>query len=197
MDFVEKVKGFLLEPSNTFDVSKEDTLFEVLKYYFILELINFVLKTLILIFFGKIIVSMMGKFWIIPSNAGIGETIMSSARYLVYAIPTIFIGGTIFHIGVYISGGKKGTNQTTKALAYSSTPSLLFGWIPTPLLTPLLFGWIPVMNIITVMWSLGLYIIGIRELQEISTERALLAVVMPLMLLYLVYWKLWSITHTI
>jgi hypothetical protein len=193
MDFVEKVKGFLLEPSNTFDVSKEDTLFEALKYYFILVLINSVLKTLILIFFGKIIVSMMGKFWIIPSNAGIGETIMSSARYLVYAIPTIFIGGIILHIGVYISGGKKGANQTTKALAYSSTPSL-FGWIPTPLL----FGWIPVINIITVMWSLGLYIIGIREFQEISTERALLAVVIPLILLYLVYWTLLStVAHAI
>ena len=33
MDFYEKVKGFILEPSKTFDATKEDTLEDALKYY--------------------------------------------------------------------------------------------------------------------------------------------------------------------
>ncbi len=75
-------------------------------------------------------------------------------------------------LSVHIAGGKKGLNQTIKALVYSSTPALLFGWIP-------------VISFIPGMWSLILNIIGIREFQEISTERALLAVVIPFILLLL------------
>jgi hypothetical protein len=36
MDFVEKIKGFLLEPSNTFDALKEETLEGAIKYYIVL-----------------------------------------------------------------------------------------------------------------------------------------------------------------
>jgi hypothetical protein len=33
MDFIEKVKGFLLKPSKTFDALKEEPLEEAVKYY--------------------------------------------------------------------------------------------------------------------------------------------------------------------
>jgi hypothetical protein len=172
MDFLDKAKGFLFEPSKAFYNSREDSLIGVLKYYLILVLIYSFLETLTRIFFGEMIGLIMGKYAMISGDAGLKQIIMKSIYYVVYAIPGVFISGAILHIGVFIAGGKNGSNQTTKALVYSSTPSLLLGWIP-------------VINIIAGMWSLGLYIMGVREFQEISTERALLAVMMPLILILL------------
>jgi len=170
MDFVDKVKGFLLEPSNSLHNSREDSLIGVLKYYLILVLISSVLEALIRIFFGELIVSMMGQYAMISGGTGMKDIIIDSTYYIIYAIPGIFIIGAFLHFGVYIAGGKKGLNQTIKALVYTSTPSLLLGWIP-------------IINIIAGMWSLVLNIIGIREFHEISTERAILAVLLPLALL--------------
>ena len=172
MDFIEKVKGFLLEPSRTFHYSREDSLVNALKYYLILFLFYSVLEILVRIFFGEMIVSLMGKYVMISGDVGIKEIIMNSISDVVYAIPGLFIIGAFLHIGVYMSGGKKGLNQTIKALVYSSTPSLLFGWIP-------------VINVIAGSWSLILNIMGIREFQEISTVRALMAMVVPFILLLL------------
>jgi hypothetical protein len=38
MDFIEKIKGFLLEPSKTFDALKEEPLEEVFKYYAVISI---------------------------------------------------------------------------------------------------------------------------------------------------------------
>ncbi|WP_245618846.1 YIP1 family protein [Methanogenium cariaci] len=64
---------------------------------------------------------------------------------------------------VYIAGGREGITETWKAVIYASTPSLLLGWIP-------------VVGFVMWAWSLVLIIIGIRELQEMTTTRAVLAV---------------------
>jgi hypothetical protein len=50
---------------------------------------------------------------------------------------------------------------------YGSTPGLLFGWIP-------------IIGMIASIWSLVLEVLGIRQLHEITTGKAILAVVMML-----------------
>lgn len=82
----------------------------------------------------------------------------------------VFIIGAIYHIGVYIVGGKKGIEQTIKALMYGQTPGLLLGWIP-------------IIGIIAGIWSFVLYILGIRQLQEITTGKAILAVLIPIIII--------------
>ena len=67
------------------------------------------------------------------------------------------------HIWVWLLGGREGITETWKAVIYASTPSLLFGWIP-------------VVGFVMWVWSLVLTIIGIRELQQMTTTRAVLAV---------------------
>jgi hypothetical protein len=74
----------------------------------------------------------------------------------------ILVGSGWMHIWVYICGGRKGVGQTIKAMAYGSTPSLVLGWIPF-------------IGIIFSIWSIVVSIIGIRQLHEISTGRAVLA----------------------
>jgi hypothetical protein len=97
----------------------------------------------------------------------------------------VLVAGFIFtlifaawvHLWVYLLGGRKGIMETVKAIIYSHTPRLLFGWIP-------------VLGFIFVLWSLILTIIGIRELQELSTMKAILitgiAVLIPLMIVILI-----------
>lgn len=172
MDFIDKVKGFLFEPSDTLSNSREDPLNEALKYYITLVIIYSVLNALIQIFFGEIISPIMGNYSII-SGAEVKKTIFMSIYHVLYAIPGLFISAVFLDICVSIAGGKKGLNQTIKALVYTSTPSLLFGWIP-------------VINVLAVIWSLVLNIIGIREFHEISIKRAFAAVVIPIVSILLI-----------
>ena len=85
----------------------------------------------------------------------------------------ILIGGLIAilgislltHIWVYILGGKKEVGQTIKSMAYGSTPLLLLGWVPF-------------LGVAFVIWSMVVSIIGIRQLHEVSMERAVAAFIL-------------------
>ena len=116
-------------------------------------------------FAGSLFGSMMGSGnlgMMIGAGAGIGAAITFFVVFMIMAVAGAFIGGAILHIFVYIAGGRKGMTQTIKAGMYGSTASLLFGWLPF-------------INIIAAIWSLVTEIIGIRQLHEITTGRAILA----------------------
>ena len=77
---------------------------------------------------------------------------------------------------MYVFGGRNGYRETLKALAFGDTPALLLGWIP-------------MIGILAGIWALVLSVLGVRELQGISTGRALgavlVAVIIPLLILVL------------
>lgn len=79
----------------------------------------------------------------------------------------VFIGGLWVHMWVYAVGGREGVGQTMKAMAYGSTPALLLGWIP-------------IINLIAVMWSMAISIMGMKELHKISVGRVFLAYILSL-----------------
>jgi hypothetical protein len=85
------------------------------------------------------------------------------------AFAGLFIGGSWTHLFVRAFGGRKGYGNTIKAFAYGNTPLLLFGWIP---FVGMLFPF----------WAWVLNIIGIRQLHEISTGRAIGAVLLSILL---------------
>ncbi|HLB71654.1 MAG: YIP1 family protein [Candidatus Methanoperedens sp.] len=168
MDFIEKVKGFLLEPSKTFDALKEESLEEATKYYAVLAAVYSALLALLLTFAGNLIGPMMGfgnMGMIKGAGAGIGSAIIIFVVFMIILIAGAFIGGAITHIFVYIVGGRRGIAQTIKAGMYGSTPSLLFGWIP-------------VIEFIAMIWSLVAEIIGIRQLHELTTGKAISVVIL-------------------
>jgi hypothetical protein len=173
MDFIEKVKGFLLEPSKTFDALKEEPLEEALKYYAVIAAIYSALLALLLAFAGNLVGTMMGFGNMgvkIGAGTGIGAAITFFVMYVIIRIVGVFIGGAILHIFVYIVGGRRGIAQTIKAGMYGSTPSLLFGWLP-------------VINFLAIIWSLVAQIIGIRQLHELTTGKAILVVILPILLI--------------
>jgi hypothetical protein len=80
---------------------------------------------------------------------------------LVVGIIGAFIGGLWTHIWVYLVGGRKGVAQTIKAVMYGATPSFLLAFLP---------------------WAVIVQVIGIRQLQELSTGRAILAVIFAIII---------------
>ena len=174
MDFAEKVKGFLTDPSKTFDALKEETLNEAIKYYAIIAVVYSAIFALLMAFAGTLFGSMMGfrnMGMLMGAGAGIGGAITFFVMFMFFAIIGAFISGAILHIFVYILGGKRGLEQTIKAVMYGSTPGLLFGWIPF-------------LGIIAAIWSLVLEILGIRQLQELTTGKAVLVVLIPVIIAF-------------
>lgn len=173
MDFSEKVKGFLLEPSKTFDATKGENLNEAIKYYAVIAAIYSAIFAILLAFVGTLFGSMMGGRnlgMLMGAGAGAGAAIIFFVLFMILAIIGAFISGAILHIFVYIVGGRKGISQTIKAVMYGSTPGLLLGWIP-------------IIGFIAGIWSLVLEILGIRQLQELTTGRAILAVLIPIIII--------------
>jgi hypothetical protein len=166
-----KVQGFLFKPVETFQKSRDDEPVHVFTYFLALLLFDVILTTL-LTFLG------VGN----KMYAGITPGIGSPAAFFV----VIFVAGFIFtllgsawvHLWVWVVGGRKGIMQTVKAVMYGMTPNLLLGWIP-------------LVGVIFFIWTLILEVLGIRELHEISTIKAVIvlaiAIIIPLILLIIAF----------
>ena len=160
---IAKVKGFLLSPVETFQQSRNDEPGVVFTYFAALLL------------FHAILVALIATFGIekMPTYPGIPVGIAVPVIVFLMALAGGFILTLIFaawlHLWVYLLGGRKGIMQTFKAIIYGHTPRLLLGWIPF-------------IGFIFMLWSLVLGVLGIRELQEISTGKAILAVVIAIII---------------
>jgi hypothetical protein len=177
MDFIEKVKGFILEPIETFQKVKDEETGEALRFFIIWLLIVSALSAIFFSIIGITILSTMPQteeLAMLDSFIGVGGGIIIAifmfVFMVIFGVITIFIGAGIIHLGVLIVGGKNGYHQTLKSLIYGGTPSYLFGWIPF-------------IGTIGSIWSLILAIFGIKELQEISTGKAIIAVLLPFIIL--------------
>jgi hypothetical protein len=160
---VAKAKGFLLAPVETFRQSKADEPSAVFTYFGVLLFINAIFSAIVAMFVS----------WMIPGLSAMAAGI----PFPVIAFLMVFFGGFIItllfavwlHLWVYLLGGRRGIMQTVYAILYGSTPRLLMGWIP-------------LVSILFVLWSFILWILGVRELQEMSTGRAVAAVVIAVLI---------------
>jgi len=162
---IERLKGFLLDPVETFRKIRNDDSRVLLVYFGALFLLNAILSVLIGLFFG------VGNM-LLPSGMSLGSTAWLTGFFIImiYSVIFILLLSVWIHLWVYLFGGRKGIMQTFKAILYGDTPNLLLGWIPF-------------IGIIFTLWSLVLGVMGIRELQEISTRNAVLAVTIAIITL--------------
>jgi len=172
LNFWGKTRGFLGVPSNTFDDVGHEALGSALKYFAIWAAIYAILQTIVFYTSGG-----GGVFQMLWDLIGFGNAVLYPfPPVLVGLLPvfgafvSLFISGSWAHLFVRAFGGRKGYGNTIKAFAYGNTPVFLFGWIP---FVGGLF-WI---------WALVLNIIGIRQLHEISTGRAIGAVLLSIVAL--------------
>lgn len=179
--FGEKIKGFLVKPVETYQAHKDENLGAAYKYYVVLLVFFSILYGIVAIVLDMDLFSttiatlsqMPGMEWA-TSLAAFGAFAVSFDIFMVYllfifSLFWIFVSGLLLHCFVLMFDGGKGHSQTIKALMYSYTPYLLLGWIPY-------------VNIIVAIWSFVLLILGVRELQEMSTGKAVAVVLLPLIL---------------
>jgi hypothetical protein len=171
---IEKIKGFLLSPVETFRKSRGDTAVPVIAYFIVL-----------LVFYGLLsaVISAAGIMKnpipsVMKMGLGVADPVVVFITVFFSVIIAwlflILIWGLWLHIFVYIAGGRKDIMQTEKAAIYGSTPFLLLGWIPV---IGLVIGGI---------WAIILTILGLRELQEITTGKAILAYVLALVIIFVI-----------
>jgi hypothetical protein len=169
---VEKVKGFLMKPVETFQQSRTDEPGAILTYFTVLLLIN-------AIFSALVSVMTIGKMTTFPGmDLGIPLPVLEFFAVFVAGLILTPIFAAWVHLWVYLFGGRKGIMQTLKVAVYGQTPRLLLGWIPF-------------IGFIFTLWSLFLFVLGIRELQELSPMKAVLvvaiAVLIPVILIIMAF----------
>jgi len=171
-----RAKGMLLDPTVTYQSLRDEVLGEALKYYAALLIVPAVLSALYYILFVVVMdIALPVVYGIDTTSAsllsGVGIGVLVGIVIYIGGFISLFIKGVVFHIlGVYIVGGRKGIKETIKALAYASTPALLLCWIP-------------LINLLAAIWSTILFILGVRELHKFSTSRAVLAIIIPVIII--------------
>ena len=160
---VTRVKGFLLKPVETFQLFKNDEPGVVFSYFAALLLLHAILSAIIAVIGLEKMPMYTGMTW------GLAVPVIVFLMALASGFIITLIFAAWLHLWVYLLGGRKGIMQTFKAIIYGHTPRLLLGWIPF-------------IGFIFVLWSLALGILGIRELQEMSTGKAILAVAIAVMI---------------
>jgi len=170
LSFGEKVKGFLGAPSNTFNNVEAEALGSALKYFTIWVVIYAILRTIVFYTLERRVFQILWNLFELSDAAVYRfDPVAFALLAVVGAFASLFIGGLWTHLFVRAFGGRKGYRNTIKAFAYGNTPLFLFGWIPfVGMLFPL--------------WAWVLNIIGIRQLHEISTGRAIGAVLLSILL---------------
>lgn len=168
--FGEKIKSFLVSPVETFQKVKDEDLGMVLKYFIVLAVIFSILYAIIETALATTVSWLMPlKMPFVKGLTGELSVVALFVISLFLLVIGLFLGAAIIHVFIYLLGGKRGFVQTVKAIGYGMTPTLILGWIP-------------VVGRIVGIWSLVVEILGIRELQDMSTGKAALAVILPLVI---------------
>jgi len=183
-DVTEKVKGFLLKPSETFQATRKESLGTAFQYYTFLLIIFSVLYAIVSVavgvaFFNDYVnqIAATGLLGSIGANIlqAFGAFVATLSLFMSYFLFLIllfgvFLDGFFYHVFVVLFGGTKGVVQTIKTVMYASTPFFILGWIPY-------------VSIIGAVWAWILLIIGIKENHEMVLGHAILVVVIPLVLM--------------
>ena len=170
---IQKIKGFLLKPVETFQKSRGDDVVPVIAYFVFLLIVNGILWALVMA--SRV---MMHPLLTIarydPGTEPVLVFIIVLILVIVLQLFFILIFGLWLHLFADITGARKGIVQTEKAVIFGSTPLLLLGWIPV------------IGTIIGGIWSIILTIIGLRELHGITTGKAILAFVLSLAIIMII-----------
>jgi hypothetical protein len=185
---VEKAKGFLLAPTKTFQETRTESLGDAFRYYVVLLVIFTILYAIVSVAVGMVMytdslnqLTATGMFGsdlaeLLENFSGFIIALQIFFVYLLFLVLLIgvFLDALFYHVFVILFGGEKGFVQTIKTMMYAATP-----WF--------LLGWIPYISIIGGIWALILFILGIKENQEMTLGRAILAVLVPIVLILILF----------
>lgn len=160
---IEKAKGILLSPVETFQASRAEGTDAAAPYLIVLLLVHAIMTAIV----SLIGISVIGMFAHMMPRFAMPVVIFFGA--LIGGAVLTILFSLWLHLWVYLLGGRKGLLETAKAVIYGLTPAMLLGWIPF-------------VGFLFCLWSVVLQIIGVRELQEMSSGKALAALVIAVMI---------------
>ena len=166
----------MLIPTETFRAARPDTLGEGLKYGLVWLVIFGLLAAIIFTAIWAMMSAWLGAISpvALPAAPGIGLAGLIFIMVIAFGLISFIIGGAWQHLWVRVCGGMKGYTQTVKAIVYGATPGFVLGWIPF-------------VGIIGAIWSIVVTILGLRELHEISTGRAVAAYLLSVAIIGVIY----------
>ncbi len=182
-EFVKNVQGFLMSPVEAFKQVGSKSLGVAYQHYAVLLIIFTVLYGIVTLAVGAFMfngyvqqlsmVPLIGKV-LSAQLAKFGTFVMVSQLFYVYMVFMallfgVFLVGFLLHVFVILMDGKKGVKETLKTTMFAATPGLLLGWIPFVCI----IGWV---------WSFVLLILGFRDNNGLSFEKAVLVAVIPVVL---------------
>lgn len=153
---ISRAKGILAAPDETFREARADDQNLIAAYIAAIVFVNTILS------YAAAMAGFLPPGWE-TSSPGIPMMLISLIIMPIFGIIGFLIASLWLHLWVYVCGGRKPHARTFIATAYSSTPVMLLGWIP-------------VIGPVFALWMLVLLVLGLRECQEMSTQRAILAV---------------------
>ena len=165
-----KVKSFLLSPTKAFKAEEATGLGESFKYALIgLTFLGFLTG---LVYMALPMAAM--------PFVGPALFVVMLVMVVIFGFIGILIGGAWLHLWAYLFGARKGFTQTLKTVIYARTPTYYLGWIPF-------------FSIIAGVWEIILSVIGLKQLQNLSTGKAigavLISVIIPLIIVGLIFLK--------
>ncbi len=164
VELVKRAGGILFRPGRTFAGLRQEGLLRAAVYLLGLLLVD----SLILLVAGLLL-----RPFLLGRYAGEHQWLSWLAIILMVPVTVgfgfcaVLASGLMLHLTVLVFGGRQGLAQTLKAAIYGGTPAILSLWLP------------PLMPF-TYLWTLVLTVIGLRRLQDMPAWRAILAVVLPL-----------------
>ena len=170
---IQKIKAFMFEPAKAFKKEEKTHLREAFIWVAVLGIPYAVLAGIFSTLLANIVI---GDFSFFPANPLFNTLVpMIMAMAMAYAGVLVgpFIGALFVHLGVLMMGGKKGFKQTYKATLFAHTPVLALGWIP-------------VIGTFFSLWTFIMNIIGVRTYHKLTTRKAIIAVILPALLITLI-----------
>lgn len=179
----KKIGMSITHPSELFEKTKGERIGSALKYLMITLIAPFVVVSLMTMLFVNLFFSAVGNFiegmggatvsWISGADATMSVLLVLMLGLILFiGFPiTSFISAGILHLFVKLYKGNGSFKETFGASVYSSTPQTLF------------FFLFPVASI----WSSILLIFGISIRHNLSKGKALLAVLTPAILLFILW----------
>jgi hypothetical protein len=168
LNFTGNLSGILMNPVETFRSLREKGLLDALMYFTIVLVIYAALSTIMIMGVIQGFGALTGG--VLFPGFGAWMPLLLFLGAIIGGLMLVFIGGAWLHLWVSVFGGRGGYTQTVKSLMYGATPAMLLGWIP-------------LINIIGAIWAFILQILCIRELHEISTGRAVIAVLIAFVII--------------
>lgn len=185
MEYIDKAKKFIFEPSKAFDKEKKKSSDAAFKYLVVMSFVMAVIFSIVVSVSAALVtpfIAMMG----IPMEAMAFTGFFVVVTFFSILIGTI-VGSIIWalwlHLWAYLLGARKGIDQTFKSVFYGITPNYFLAWIP-------------LINILVAIWTFVLTGMGLKRLHGITTGKAAAIIIISIIIPFLIVLSIVGIAIT-